>query len=112
MVAAGMVAAGMAAGMMAAASPAQAASGPHYTWGQNTGTVYFNMKETAQLTYAGGVVAARAFTAEPYRRIIADHAAEIMVKAGAANTVGLCIKIKSTGLVGTYGGRDGDGYCL
>ncbi|MFI1992913.1 hypothetical protein [Actinoplanes sp. NPDC020271] len=101
------VAAALAAGMLITASPAQAASGPRYT----PGTIYFNKTETAELTYPAGLAAVRTVAAAPFGRIIGNNAAEVMVKAGSANVVGQCVKITTAGVIGTYGGNDGDGFC-
>lgn len=98
-----VVAAGMAVGAVLAAAPAHAAGGPRY----DAGTVYFNKTETAELTYVTGVRAVYATVTEPFARILADHTAEVMVKADSANVVGQCVRIGRGGAIGTYGG----GYC-
>ena len=101
-------------GLVGVAAPAQAAPatpGLHYTWGNITGTVYFNREETATASFAAGMTAMGALAAEPFGAIIAAKAAQISIVAGTANLAGRCLKIKSNGRVGIYSGSDGDGYC-
>ena len=85
---------------------------PHYTWGIVTGTVYFNKAET-------GVIADRAdwitvlsiFAPPPWGTLLSAYSLYIHQAAGDARSLGLCVKFKSTGVAGFYGGSDGDGYC-
>jgi hypothetical protein len=85
---------------------------PHYTWGIVTGTVYFNKAET-------GVIADRAdwisvlsiFAPAPWGTLLSAYSIYIHQAAGDARSIGLCVKFKSTGVAGFYGGSDGDGYC-
>ncbi|BCY10047.1 hypothetical protein [Actinoplanes sp. L3-i22] len=88
------------AGIVLTASPVWAGPGPHYT----PGTVYFTKTESAELTYPAGVAAVQAVVAKPFDRLLGQNTAEIMVKASSANIVGQCVKITSTGVIGTYGG--------
>jgi hypothetical protein len=108
---AAVAAAGTVAGIVGLASPAQAAPAPHYTWGNITGTVYFNVEETNELAYTASLVGVEAIAEAPFGLIITEKSLDILAKAAIARNTGRCLKIKSTGSIGIYGGSDGDGYC-
>lgn len=85
---------------------------PHYTWGWVTGTVYFNRHETQIIAAnAGWVDLVAPLAPEPFGTLLSAYAAYISEVASNADSVGLCVKVKSTAAVGVYGGTDGDGYC-
>jgi hypothetical protein len=85
---------------------------PHYTWGNITGTVYFNKSETAKIAASAAFVAALgAFAPPPFNIILVASAATISWEATWAMADGKCVKVKSTGAIGEYGGSSGDGYC-
>ncbi|MEV0408861.1 hypothetical protein [Actinoallomurus sp. NPDC050550] len=85
---------------------------PHYTWGWITGTIYFNRNET-QLIASSSDWARKfgGFLPSPWSTIVVLYAEYLHIAAQHANSVGVCVKLKSTGTAGLYGGSEGDGYC-
>ena len=98
--------------LIGVAAPAQAAGGPHYTWGIITGTVYFNRGETHYIAQGAASAAELANHVDgrfaPYLRasstLISRYASSVDAK-------GSCFKLKSDGVLGSYSGSSGDGYC-
>jgi hypothetical protein len=85
---------------------------PHWTWGYVTGTVYFNRSETEFIAaYENWLTIAGWFVPPPFDTLLAIYQLYLHYEAQYAESVGICVKIKSTGTIGTYGGSQGDGYC-
>jgi hypothetical protein len=82
--------------------------GCKFTWGIISGTVYFNLHETAVLalsTVPLGLIAP--VLPPPFDFILLYSATVIGVTAGLAGVVGDCVYVKSYGVVGQYSG----GFC-
>jgi len=85
---------------------------PHYTWGIVTGTVYFDKAETAVIAdHADWISVLGIFAPAPWGTLLQAYELYIRNAAIISRQLDLCVKFKSTGTAGPYGGSDGDGYC-
>jgi hypothetical protein len=85
---------------------------PKWTWGIITGTLYFNRSETQYIAaYENWLAIVGWFVPPPFDTLLAIYQLYLHYEAQYAESVGICVKIKSTGAIGTYGGSQGGGYC-
>lgn len=85
---------------------------PHYTWGIVTGTVYFNKSETQKIAASTAFLAGiGAFAPPPFNVLFVVSAGGMSLIAAWALADGKCVSLKSNGDIGSYGGKQGDGYC-
>ncbi|MDI2130525.1 hypothetical protein [Yinghuangia seranimata] len=85
---------------------------PHWKWGIVTGTLYFNRAETRYIAaYENWLTLAGWFVPAPFNFLLAIYQLYLHYEAQYAESVGICVKIKTNGSIGTYGGSQGDGYC-
>ncbi len=85
---------------------------PHYTWGWISGTVYFNRRETRDLAFGlGGLAAAGIFLPPPFDAIVSGLSGILAAEVAIAENHGWCVDVNTRGQIGFYSGSQGNGYC-